>query len=84
MTDEDIVIPAIRQRLRQLGGNAADNVVANQPLTVVLVIMSGFPLACTEWTISGEALRVEQTAMSETGLSLRKIRWNLLTGYGKE
>jgi hypothetical protein len=84
MTDKNIVIPAIRQKLRQLGGNAADNIVANQPFTAVFVVMFGFPLACTEWTISGEALRVEQTSMNETGLSLRKTRWNFLTGYDEQ
>jgi len=61
LTDQNIVVPAIRQVLREKGGNAADNIVANQPFSAIFVTLLGFPAACTKWTISGEALRVEKT-----------------------
>ena len=60
MTDQNIVIPAIRLVLREQSGNAADNIVANQPFSAIFVTLFGFPAACTKWTISGEALRVEK------------------------
>ncbi len=60
MTDQNLVIPAIRQKLKESGGNAADSVVANQPFTGALMTgFGGFLFACTGWTISGEALLVE-------------------------
>ena len=79
MTDQNIVIPAIRQILKEKGGNAADSIVANQPFTAIFVMISGFPAACTEWTISGEALLVETLSKSESGIPLRKVRWSFLT-----
>ena len=52
MTDENIVIPAIRQKLTEMGGDAADNIVANQPFSGIFIGLFGFLAACTEWTIS--------------------------------
>ena len=83
MTDQNIVIAAIRQRLRQMGGNVADNIVANQPFSAIFVSLVGWPAACSEWTISGEALLVEQMSKSELGIPLRKVRWSLLPRYDK-
>jgi len=60
MTDENVVVPAVRRVLNAKRGNAADNIVANQPFTAFFVSLVGFYAACTEWTISGEALRVEE------------------------
>lgn len=76
MTDQNIVIPAIRKQLRVLGGNAADNIVANQPFTAIFVTLIGWPAACTEWTISGEALLVEPMSKSEADIPLRTVRWS--------
>ncbi len=61
MTDHNIVIPAIRETLGELGGNAADNVVSNKPFRAIFVDIFGGIFACTMWTISGEALLVEET-----------------------
>ena len=60
--DQNIVIPAIKAKLQELGGNVADNVVVREKkgtdfLLGLLVIPS--LAACSNWTISGEALRVE-------------------------
>jgi len=52
MTDENIVIPAIRPKLTEMGGDAADNIVANQPFSGIFIGLFGFLAACTEWTIS--------------------------------
>ena len=81
MTDQNIVIPAIRQRLRQMGGNAADNIVANQPFSAIFVSLFGWPAACSEWTISGEALLVDQSSKNESGIPLRSVRWDVLTRF---
>ena len=59
MTDQNIVFPAIKRKLEELHGNAADNVVANKPFSAIFIDLFGFPFACTMWTISGEALRVK-------------------------
>ena len=61
-TDQNIVIPAIKSKLREMGANVADNVVANErwfDFFLGLFILPGV-LACSNWTISGEALLVEE------------------------
>ncbi len=62
-TDQNVVIPAIQEKLRELKANVADNVVANQPWYTFVDIFL-FPLACIHYTVSGEALFVEKGAMS--------------------
>ncbi len=65
-TDRNIIIPAIKSELSKMGANAADNVVANErwfDFVLGLLIIPGL-LACSNWTISGEALLVEQQAMN--------------------
>ena len=61
MTDQNVVFPAIQRKLAEMQANAADNVVANKPFTAIFVDIFGLPLACTMWTISGEALRVKES-----------------------
>ncbi len=63
--DREVVIPAIQEKLKEMGANVADSVVANEQgydFLLGLLIIPGF-LGCSNWTISGEALLVEQTAM---------------------
>lgn len=65
-TDRNIVIPAIKSKLREMGANVADNVVANErwfDFVLGLFIIPGL-LACSNWTISGEALLVEENVMN--------------------
>lgn len=67
MVDQNLVIPAIKGKLKELGANVADNVVANEPwydFVLGLVIIPAL-MACTNWIISGEALLVEQSTMNE-------------------
>ena len=68
MTDRNIIFPAIQQKLKEMGANVADNVVANEKwydFVLGLLIIPGL-LACSNWEISGEALRVEEGAMNES------------------
>ena len=68
MADRNIVFPAIQRKLKELGANVADNVVANEQwydFLLGLLIVPGL-LACSNWTISGDALRVEPNAMSDS------------------
>jgi hypothetical protein len=63
-TDRNVIIPAIQEKLRDLKANVADNVVANQPWWSFVDIVL-FPFACIHYTVSGEALFVEKSALSE-------------------
>jgi hypothetical protein len=66
-TDENIVFPAIKSKLKELGANVADNVVANEQwydFLLGLLVIPGL-MACSNWTISGEALLVDQSTMNE-------------------
>jgi hypothetical protein len=61
MADQNIVVPAIKAKLKELGANVADNVVANEEWYDVILGLLIIPalLACSNWTISGDALLVE-------------------------
>ena len=65
--DKNIVIPAIKSKLKEMGANVADNVVANEQAVkdffLGFLIIPGL-LACSNWTISGEALLVEPKDIS--------------------
>lgn len=63
--DQKVVIPAIQEKLKEMGGNVADNVVANEKgydFLLGLLILPGFA-GCSNWTISGDAFRVDKTAL---------------------
>lgn len=68
MTDQNVIIPAIRQKLKEMGANVADNVVANEKWYDFLLGLFILPavLGCSNWEISGEALLVEQLSMRES------------------
>jgi hypothetical protein len=68
MTDRNIIFPAIQKTLKVMGGNVADNVVANEKWYDFLLGLLIIPtlLACSNWEISGEALRVEGGAVNES------------------
>jgi hypothetical protein len=61
-TDRNIVIPAIEVKLKELGANVADNIVANAPWYAFIDIFL-FPFVCMHYTVSGEALLVEMSAV---------------------
>ena len=62
MTDENVMAPAIQKKLKELRGNAADNVVANWPWYFVALFIRPFlPLGSTAWTISSEARSVRSS-----------------------
>jgi len=64
LTDRHVVIPAIQEKLKELGANVADNVVANMPWYAIVDVFL-FPFACIHYTVSGEALLVEKSAVGD-------------------
>jgi hypothetical protein len=60
--DRNLVIPAIRAKLLELGANVAYGVVAKEAWYDSLLDLLTVPtlLGCTYWTIGGEALLVEE------------------------
>jgi hypothetical protein len=68
MTDRNLIIPAIQRKLKEMGANVADNVVASEkwydfPLWFLIIPEV---LGCSVWEVSGEALLVEQPAAGES------------------
>jgi hypothetical protein len=69
IVDRNLIVPAIRRELQARNGNAADNVVANEPWTNFLLGLLILPTlaGCSGWTVSGEALRVEAVPQPPQG-----------------
>jgi hypothetical protein len=67
MADSNVVIPAVQQVLADKGGNAADQITANEAWYDFPLGMLIFPevLACSNWTVSGDALKVGPLAQSD-------------------
>jgi len=67
MTDQNVVIPAIKEKLQEMGANVADNVTVNERTVLDfflgLLIIPGF-IGCGNFTISGEALLIQDAAMN--------------------
>jgi len=69
--DRNIVIPAVQAKLKELGANVADRVVANEAWYDSLLDALTVPtlLGCSYWTVSGEALLVEEPrGQADSGL----------------
>lgn len=62
--DRKIIIPAVQAKLRELGANVADRVVAKEAWYDSFMDFLTVPtlLGCSYWTISGQALLVEDSA----------------------
>lgn len=64
-TEQKVVVPALKQKLKEMGANAAANVLTHEKWSdffLGLLIVPGF-MACNNWEISGEALRIEKDAV---------------------
>jgi hypothetical protein len=59
--DNGVVVPAVKEKLRQLGGNVADGILTKEAVGIDLLlglfIVPGL-LACSNWTITGNAFLV--------------------------
>ncbi len=60
---ENIIKPAVHEKLRELGANAATNIEAKErwydiPLGMLIVPAL---LGCSNWTVTGDALRIEKS-----------------------
>ena len=75
MADSNVVIPAVQQALSEKGANAADQITANQTLLNNLVfgvlVIPAF-MGCSDWTVSGDALKVGPVAASDPPKSAAK------------
>lgn len=62
LADRKIVIPAVQAKLKELGANVADRVVVSEAWYDSLLDFLTVPtlLGCTYWTVSGQALLVEE------------------------
>lgn len=60
--DRKIVIPAVQAKLKDLGANVADRVVVKEAWYESFMDLVTVPtlLGCSYWTISGQALLVEE------------------------
>jgi hypothetical protein len=75
MTDSNVVIPAVQQALSDKGGNVADQITANETfltnLAFAVLIIPPF-LGCSDWTVSGDALKVGPVAESDPPKSVQQ------------
>ena len=59
--DTGVVIPAVKDKLKSLGGKVADSILTKEAVGIDLIlglfIVPGL-LACSNWTVSGNALFV--------------------------
>jgi hypothetical protein len=68
MADSNVVIPAVEQVLADKGGNAADQITANEAwydFPLGMLIVPEVLAACSNWTVSGDALNVGPLAQSD-------------------
>ncbi|HVN28321.1 MAG TPA: hypothetical protein VMT64_07530, partial [Candidatus Binataceae bacterium] len=67
--DHNIIFPAVQQALQEKEGNAADQITANEEwydFPLGLLVIPGF-LGCSNWTVSGDALRVKAVPANFAG-----------------
>lgn len=69
--DQELILPVIKDKLKQLHGNVADNVLAADGgavnFLIAFLILPGLA-GCSHWNVSGEILRVEHSALGADGL----------------
>ena len=67
MTDRKLIIPAVQRKLKEMGANVADAVVAREAWYNIPSWLLILPpvLGCSFWEISGQALLIEQPSMGE-------------------
>jgi hypothetical protein len=60
LADGNLVIPTLQEKLPELGADAAENVLATERVGYFLLKLLVFGMGCSDWTISGDALLVDQ------------------------
>jgi hypothetical protein len=60
---QEIIKPAVEEKLRELGANAADHIVAKERWYDIPLGMLIIPavLGCSNWAVTGDALLVEKS-----------------------
>ena len=60
LSDSRIVIPTLQDRMLFMGGNAVRHVNAKKPPDMALLSILTIPMACVDWTISGDVVYVDR------------------------
>ena len=60
LADSLIVVPALKDRLLHMGGNAVQHVKATERADFILLSFLTSLMACGDWTISGDVLYVDR------------------------
>lgn len=63
--DRNLVMTTLQEQLPHLGANAAQKIRATESMGSWLFTFIMFPMGCSDWTISGEALLVDSSAFDE-------------------
>jgi len=59
MADSRIVLPALQGSMLHMGGNAVRHVKAAETADIMLLSVLTIPMACADWTISGDVVYVD-------------------------
>jgi hypothetical protein len=60
LADKLIVAPTMKDRMLYMGGNAVQHIKATERTDFVLLSVITAPMACGDWTISGDVLYVDR------------------------
>lgn len=60
LADSRIVIPTLQNRMLFMGGNAVRHIKASQPIDTAALSILTIPMACVDWTISGDVVYVDK------------------------
>lgn len=63
--DRNLVMTTLQEQLPHLGANAAQRVRATESMSSWLFTFITFPMGCSDWTVSGEALLVDPSAFDD-------------------
>lgn len=61
LADDNLIFPTLEEKLLEFDADAVVNVKATEVLdaTMVVYYLATLPMACADWTVSGEAIRVK-------------------------
>jgi len=61
IADQNLIFPTLEEKLLELNADAAVNVRATEAMDAVMFVyyVLTLPMGCSDWTVTGEAIRVE-------------------------
>lgn len=63
LADRHLVHDTLREKLPELGANAAEHVGATERFGYMVLSLILLPMGCSDWTVSGQALLVDVPAL---------------------